>query len=106
MLFVSRYLVCLWLSGLFVRGLNSIAAFRILALLIVPMIAAGQSGFGYPRRGFAGIDDFYGSGFGGVRARHGYNDMYRDPYYDDYFGYRRQPCPRYQPIQLSDWKVS
>jgi len=91
---------------MFSRSASIVTFFAALLLMIAP--ATSQSFFGYPHARANAFDDFYGSDLRGWSlGAHRYNEGYDDRYYDDYFGHRYQaPCPRYQPMQLSNWQLA
>jgi hypothetical protein len=90
-----------------------------MVLLIMPAVEAG---FFAGAPGF-GFDGFYGSGLGGLPSRYDsryhnkYGDFYPGSYHgrhsqydgeyghDDYYDHF-QPCPRYRPMQVSNWQMS
>lgn len=77
----------------------------MLALLPTPI--SSQSVFGHPWASSRGVDDFYGHGYRHHQpgfGNHGFGDWHDDDY-DDYF-HRPAPCPRYQSMHVSDWKVA
>lgn len=92
----------------------------ILGFIMMSVTVAGQSFFGHPWSGAAGFGDMLGSGFDEYPAYNNrYNNRYNhrygryparhrsyyDDYHDEYYERFHDPCPRYEPMQISDWNV-